>query len=190
MTAINSATPLGFLKPDNRRSRWIPAIDQQRKELGDWFRSRIASPKQLSGLSEALSASQRQLSLISMHLPPGWYAGLNRQLQLLMDPEEWDERDQPPRAQSFATLLHAMLLLQPDRRPGLGSGHKGYFLAMWTSGRDQLTIECLSDRSVRWVLSHEVEDGAVERGGGECSIERLPDVLAPYKPARWFNNAQ
>ncbi len=189
-TALQTAGPIGFPQPPNRRTRWIPAIDERRNELVSWFRDRVASPTQQGGgLAESLSSCQRQLSLISMHLPSGWYQGLNRQLQLLLDPEEWDASDLPPRATSFATLLHALLILRPGRRPGLGSGAKGFFAAMWTSGRDQLTIECLPNDMVRWVLSYEL-NGQIERGGGECSVDRLPEVLRPYRPDRWLSDAQ
>jgi hypothetical protein len=121
-----------------------------------------------------------------MHLPEGWFDGLNHQLDLLLNDEDWDPDDIAPKSESFDTFLRVLMLLQPARRPGLAVGGRGHIAALWMSGNNRLTIQCLNNDNVRWVLAVEVE-GRTEKAGGECVIFRLGDVLAPYQPERWFN---
>jgi hypothetical protein len=130
-------------------------------------------------------------SQIAMHLTDDIRKRLFRQIDSLLDKEEWDERDLPPTLASFRTFIRLMLLLRPDRRPGLGADHQGHLLGFW-AGDDQanrLTIEFLANDRLRWSLSRTF-DSRQEHAAGDTQINRLQAVLSPYSPQIWFGNAE
>jgi hypothetical protein len=138
-------------------------------------------------LYEARAACKVKTAAVAMHLPPDWRTRFFSQIDGLLDIESWDPEDQPATVASFATLLRMILFIR-GRRPGLGATASGNFIATWTEGRDELTIECKPDDKVRWVLVRDL-DGQRESAAGETSLPRLLDVLRPYDPHRWFRNA-
>jgi hypothetical protein len=185
--------PVGFAKPAVGR-RWLPGIDKHLEAIAEQLARPTVSPRirptaAIAPLSDALASAKRELSRVSMHLPLGWHAGLNRQLDLLLDADEWDSADRTPKSGAFVTLLHVLLVVQPEIRPGLGAGTRGTYLASWAKGENRLTVECLPNDAVRWVLARHHGD-AVERAAGETTIARLPAVLAPYDPEIWFSGAK
>lgn len=135
-------------------------------------------------LFNSAASYKMQLSLVSMHLPHGWRERMFDQIDSLLDAEEWDEREVPPSAESIKTLVRMLLVLKPDRRPGLAAGG-GHIFATWTAGKNRLTIECLEADRVRFVLNRETENS--ERAAGVNNISRLGAILAPYRPEVWFN---
>ena len=123
-----------------------------------------------------------------MHLDGEWRVKLFHQLDLLHDPAEWDDGDLPVQQASFATFLKAMLILNPERRPGLGLSHAGNLIAAWTTGKDRLTIEFMLHDRLRWVLSFHYDDGPV-RYAGDAPVTRLVEGLAKHNPEHWFSRA-
>jgi hypothetical protein len=106
----------------------------------------------------------------------------------LLDAENWDSGDDVTTEASFTTLLRMVLFLG-GHRPGLGITGTGNFIATWTENGDRLTIECLPNDHVRWVLVQNL-DGQRETAAGETTVPRLPEVLRPYDPpTRWFPDA-
>lgn len=138
-------------------------------------------------LYDARSAFKLQTAQIAMHLDMCLRSRLFKQLDSLLDYENWESADVPPTLASYLTFLRMLLDLNPAVRPSLGATSDGRLVAAWTEGRDRLTIECLPNDEVRWVLSHEV-DGDCERGAGITKASRLKQVLAPYSPERWFSD--
>lgn len=138
-------------------------------------------------LYDARAACKVKTAAVAMHLPPDWRTRFFSQIDSLLDAESWDPEDNPATAASFTTLLRMVLFLR-GRRPGLGATASGNFIATWTEGRDELTIECKPDDKVRWVLVRDL-DGQRESAAGETGLPRLLDVLRPYDPHRWFRNA-
>ncbi len=139
-------------------------------------------------LYDALARVKLLTAQVAMHLDTEWRNRIFEQLDDLLDAEDWHEGDDPIKASSFETFLRMIIFHNPSRRPGFGVSNRGYLIAAWTSGSDRLTIECLPNDTVRWVLSCEV-DGEAERAAGETSVRRLMEVLAPYSPTRWFADA-
>jgi hypothetical protein len=136
-------------------------------------------------LFEARAACKIRTASVAMHLDPDWRRKLFAQIDNLLSLEEWDEQDRPIVGASFATFLRMVLLIKAKRRPGLGAAANGNVIAAWTVGRDRLTIECLANDEVRWVLVHYPNDER-ESGAGQTTLPRLLDVLNPYNPERWF----
>ncbi len=139
-------------------------------------------------LYDALANAKVATSRVAMHLERDRRDRLFAQLDDLLNFEEWHEDDEPLLDASFATFLRLILHQKPERRPGLGLSLRGHLIAAWTEGSDRLTLECLPNDRIRWVLSCTVR-GERERAAGETHVARLPAVLAPYGPDRWFANA-
>lgn len=136
-------------------------------------------------LYDALARVKVLTSAVAMHLDRAWRGKLFQQLDSLHDTAEWEPGDAPVQEASFATFLRTIIALNPDRRPGLGLTSAGHLIGAWTVGQDRLTLEFLPNGSVRWLLSCHVDE-QVESAAGEASVGRLPTVLAPYRPTRWF----
>ncbi|TXK95389.1 hypothetical protein BMR02_12835 [Methylococcaceae bacterium HT1] len=128
-----------------------------------------------------------EISKVAMHLSDNWRNGLFKQLDSLMDIDNWEDDDAPVTHKSFSTLLRMLTLLRPDCRPGLGSTSSGNIIAAWTKESSRLTIECLPNDKVRWVLSHFI-DNIRESAAGEAHLTRLNIVLAPYNQKQWFSD--
>jgi hypothetical protein len=160
----------------NRQTSPGSAIDPRRLE-----RQRSTAER----LYDALASAKVMTSGVVMHLDRDWRDRLFVQLDDLLNVEDWHEDDEPLVDESFLTFLRLILYQKPRRRPGLGLSHHGNLIAAWTAGADRLTLECGPDDSIRWVLSCEV-NGERERAAGETHVARLPQVLRPYGPDRWF----
>ena len=168
----------------------LDKLYRQLNEPSPTFRS--ITPKTGAGLKEQLydarSAFKLQTAQIAMHLDMCLRSRLFRQLDSLLDYKNWEADDAPPTLASYLTFLRMLLDLKPAIRPSLGATSDGRLVAAWTEGEDRLTIECLPNDEVRWVLSRKV-DGDYERGAGITKASRLKQVLAPYSPKRWFGDA-
>ena len=140
-------------------------------------------------LFDALAAFKLRTAILAVaHFSRDERAKLFKQLDSLLDADSWDSADVVTTEASFTTLLRMVLFLN-GRRPALGVTGNGNFIATWTDGDDRLTIECLPDDRVRWVLVQNL-DGQREAAAGETTVRRLPEVLRPYDPPkRWFPNA-
>src|SRR6266851_985409 len=146
-------------------------------------------PKSLEEkLYDALAAFKIRTATVAMHLDRDWRSRLFHQLDSLLAVEDWDVQDPPPSLASFSTFLRMLILLRPDRRPGLGATDDGNLIAAWTVAGDRLTIECLKEDIVRWNLAATFA-GEREKAAAITPLPRLADVLAPYDPARWFRYA-
>ena len=136
-------------------------------------------------LFDALASFKIKTSTVAMHLEDQWRLRFFRQLDSLLDEGSWDREDKPPSLDSFATMLRMLLLLAPERRPGLGATSDGNLVAAWTVGSDRLTIQALHNDRVKWVLSCDL-DGARESAAGSSTLSNLREILSPYRPDRWF----
>jgi hypothetical protein len=138
-------------------------------------------------LYESLAQAKVLTAQVAMHLERSWRSRLFKQLDDLLNPEDWHGGDIPIEAGSFATFLRMIIHVAPKRRPGLGISNEGNLIAAWTSGSDRLTLEFRPHDGVRWMVTCDV-DGERERAAGDTSVARLPEVLASYRPDRWFEN--
>lgn len=138
-------------------------------------------------LYEAKACCKIKISSIAMYLSDDRRSRFFRQLDNLMDIENWEEDDKPVTEASFTTLLRLLLFIKPKRNPSLGATNDGNILAAWViNNKDRLTIECLAGDKVRWILCGYFEEN-FERVAGEATlITRLPEVLSPYNPNHWF----
>ena len=188
-----AATPILNLSP-NTGSPGSTAIRNALSNVRSWSPGAITEGRstqrsQTITLEERLynarAACKVRTAAVAMHLDGDWRARFFRQLDNLMDIESWDKDDLPVTEPSFITLLRMLLFIRPKRRPGLGITNDGNIISAWTIGKNRLTLECRADDRVRWVVV--IYDGEErESAAGEAYLPRLMDVLAPYKPQRWF----
>lgn len=136
-------------------------------------------------LYSAKASAKIFTSQVAMRIPDMLRKQLYRQLDSVLDIEEWIEGDEPLTVGSYKTFLRLMLLMKPSVRPGLGLTSDGNLLAMWQAGEARLTIYCFADDALRYVLSH-VVDGRRETHAGDASIGRLAHVISPFQPEQWF----
>ena len=180
-----------------------PVVGSETKELARRVAALHSRPSPGSLLSSAsrVSSVEEQLfdalanvkvltAQVAMHLDREWRLKLFRQLDSLLDPDEWEEGDLPLRPDSFVTFLKGILAINPPRRPGLGLSSTGNLVAAWTTDRDRLTIQFLPGERVTWVLSRYDCDGQAERFAGEVDVARLNDSLLSYHPEHWFTHVQ
>lgn len=151
---------------------------RQQKESVDSIEDRL---RNANALCKTKTAS------IAMHVSKEWLFLFYRQLDSLMDPENWEDDDTPITDESFATLLRMLLYVKPEKRPGLGATSTGNIIATWTKDKERLTIECLPSDKVRWVLSVYINNER-ESAAGVTSLKRLLDVLSPYVLQHWFES--
>lgn len=116
---------------------------------------------------------------LAMHLNSDWRAGLFRQLDDLLDAEEWDFSDKLPELSSYKTMLRMLLALDAKSRPSLGATSKGEIIAAWIAGQRRLSVECLPDDQVRWLVTSTIDDQNV-RAAGLNRSDLLPRVLQPF----------
>jgi hypothetical protein len=182
-----------ILMPSSGSGSTSVSIRQKLEQLGAPTPSFAGAPPRSSRsleeqLYDALAAFKVQTAQVAMHLDRDWRTRLFRQLDSLLSQDDWQLDDAPPLLSSFSTFLRMLTLLRPGRRPGLGATHDGYLIATWTVGDDRLTIECLPKDFVRWHLSVTIE-GDRERAAAETPLPRLLQVLQPFGPSRWFEDA-
>ena len=123
----------------------------------------------------------------AMHFGPDWQRSFFAQLDLLLNKDDWDPLDIPVTDNSFLTLIRLLLTQRGKRRPGLGLANGGNIVAAWTAGTNRLTVICLPNDRVRWVISRAVDD-EIETAGGDVNLINLIDRLSPYNPDQWFSD--
>ena len=82
------------------------------------------------------------LSEITMHLTPEWRKFIHRQIDFLLDLDNWQDDDSTfIQKTTFTTFLRFIIFTKPTRLPSLGVGLTGNILAAWYEGNQRVTIE-------------------------------------------------
>lgn len=135
---------------------------------------------------DAVAAAKVTFARVAMHLPREWRESAFAQLDALHDVAEWEEDDKPIAQNSFATFLRALILLEIRSFPSLGMSPEGNVLAAWIAAEsDRLMIEFLPDNRVQWTVVQMIAE-ELEPTSGRCIVKRLPELLAPHGPDKWF----
>lgn len=129
-------------------------------------------------------------SALSMHLDDGFRRSLFEQIDLIHDPDDWDETDSPINSDTFKSFIRWYILNSPGVKPGYGLSSTGNIIAMWFNNKDKLLIEFFPYDKARWLVSKVVADDEFERASGTAKISRLLDVLAPYSPNDFFRRKE
>lgn len=124
---------------------------------------------------------------LAMHLDSAWRAGLFKQLDHLLDADDWDFSDDLPALASFRTFLRLIIALGSVPRPSLGATATGELIAVWVTGTDRLTIECMANDQVRWIVTKGTGQDRIS-GAGRNTAGTLMGYLKPYQPEIWFGD--
>jgi hypothetical protein len=166
-----------------------------------WLSDRLKNPGQIeylvsegrqstserTPLQKSLFEAQSAVSGVSMHLPPGFALGLNRQFANLFDEDAWETVDQLPNLETVKTFLAMLIATNTTRRPGIGTNGRGSISSFWLVEGNSLTVESLPSGRTAWVLTRIMREGEIERAAGDCAPNRLGDVLHPYNSEVWFD---
>ncbi len=139
-------------------------------------------------LALARAHAKEHARRFTMLFDPDWLTGLSRQIDAMLDSDEWTEGDLPLSLESFDTLLLVLMRLRHYRRPGLGLTYDGNAVATWSrTATDRLIIECLPNGRVRWIATAPVA-GVNESGTMETTPDRLLMTLAAFNPDHWLQH--
>jgi len=128
------------------------------------------------------------VSEVSMHLPKEWRKRLFEKIDALHEPDDWEDSDRLVDAASFKTFLRTVLQQGPLKRMSVGISDDGLILAGWKHSQDSLSLAFLANDRIRWSVVRHI-DGEIDSAAGTTTLERLPEVLKPYKPEVWFGYA-
>jgi hypothetical protein len=147
----------------------------------------LREDKQLR-LFNIAAALKIAVSEVSMHLPADWRRRLFEKIDVLHEPDNWEEDDKLASLGAFKTFLHTVLDQGPIYRMSLGVDLEGNILAGWRRGRDTLTLTFLPGDRVRWSIVQHI-DGEIETASGHTTVDRLPIALKSYSPEVWYGDA-
>ena len=84
------------------------------------------------------------VSKVAMHLSSEWREVLFRQLDTLLQLDNWEDGDSTLIEQStFMTFLKFVIYAKPSRLPSLGVSVRGHLLVAWSKNGEHLSIEYL-----------------------------------------------
>ena len=126
-------------------------------------------------------------SQVSMHFSDALRNKLFHQIDLLHDPDDWENGDDPIQSQSFSTFLRWFYLNKPQQLPNFGLSVAGHFISSWLTNhnKDSLILEFLSNDRIKWFVTKYYDEEA-DPSSGSTNLSRIADVLAPYYPDNWF----
>jgi hypothetical protein len=123
--------------------------------------SDVTSSKEAQSLEETLFDNAAELKIavsqVAMHLAPGWRNVIFKQLDRLLDAENWDDESTLIKMPSFLTFLRFIVFSAPTRFPSLGVSPKGYILAAWTCAPHQIAVEFFASDSAAATFSIQAE---------------------------------
>jgi hypothetical protein len=185
-----SGADIALREINSRRQTALPTVALQQlrwnSDQGNLRQVIVADPSSdVERAFDQLVALKIQSADFAMHLDTAWRAGLFSQLDQLLDADEWDFDDAMPSVESFRTFLRLIIHNKVANRPGLGATRDGKIIAAWTAGKDRLTVECMPDDTIRWVLV-KYEDGQRVSSANTGPVSLLRKYLAPYEPGVWF----
>lgn len=126
------------------------------------------------------------------HLPADTYSVILVRLGTILDPDEWNLRDELPDAGSFDQMLFFLARHKELCTPRVFLSPKGFFVASWRAARNQLTtLEFYPDRKIRWlVFAPPLPDEQTKhRGTGDGSARKIWSYIAPYGALKWMKRA-
>lgn len=136
-------------------------------------------------LYDAKALAKKFTSEVSTRIKDDWRKQLYKQLDSVLDADEWMDGDIPLAQGSFRTFVRLMLIMRPHIKPGLGLTPDGQLMAVWQTGEARLTVYCFEDDDVRYVLSYALEQRR-RTAAGDASIYDLSAMIAPFRPEQWF----
>jgi hypothetical protein len=105
-------------------------------------------------LFDARANAKMVAAQVSMHLTPEWRAKIYRQVDRLLDVEQWEEGDGLLDAASMKTFLRFVIYASVSTVPSLGMAPTGHVLGAWRADTRRLTIEFQENDRCHLAISH------------------------------------
>lgn len=146
-------------------------------------------PTQVTSLAEVLfdvsAYAKIQISQVSMHINEDFKNSLFRQIDNLLDSDEWDPDDKLMQRDSFKWFLKAILDLAPEKSPSLGISNKGNVLSAWVKERNKLILEFFPSGLAQWSITTRTDEFE-EFSSARVSVQLLKEKLAKFNTDFWF----
>lgn len=131
------------------------------------------------------------ISQVAMHISANQRHDFFKQIDDLLDQDEWMEEDSLINKSSFFSFLRFITYSINVKRPSLTVASSGNVGASWFHNRRRLSIEFMNDDTVRMVLSQAPDD----KNEGEVFVyqgktPRLNEVLQPFDARDWYLDGQ
>lgn len=134
----------------------------------------------------ALAKNKILYSQFASHLDRRWRDYTFRELDRLMDSEEWDNEALLSK-DSFWTFLRFTTFSKPKALPCLAMTTNGNLVATWYGDKQEsVNLEFQAGDQVRWFVSHVTEE-FLEVASGTCLVARVTALLSPFGAASWMN---
>ncbi len=124
---------------------------------------------------------------VAMHLTGEWRDNFFKQIDRLIDPENWDDEDELISRASFQTLIKLVTLPNVTVRPSINVSQFGDAMATWARPEGRLTVYCRPNENIQWVVQSE-ENGFWESATGQTHLSRLLPAIEPYGVTKWLKN--
>lgn len=142
-------------------------------------------------LFDASASIKILISNVSMHFSEEFRKKLFLQIDLLHNPDDWEDGDFPIQANSFSTFLRWFYLNQPSNLPNFGLTDSGHLIASWVKNenRDRLILEFLSADRIKWYITIQYDED-IDYSNGMTNLFRIIELLAPYNIVEWLSKAE
>jgi len=162
-------------------------ISELESKSGSAFvKNKIVSDTLDERLFDARANVKILLSKVSMHYSDVFREKLYRQIDLIHDPDDWEDEEVPVMLDSFKTFLRWFYLTNPSTLPNFGLTDSGNFIATWVENtRNTLIMEYLASDRVKWYLAIDYEDNK-DLTSGTTNIERSSIFLKSLNVDKLF----
>jgi hypothetical protein len=120
----------------------------------------VSTDRLRGALFDAQALANVIAAQLSMHLEPEWRDRTHKQIERLLDPDQWEAGDKPLDAGSMRTFLRFAIYAGVKAVPSLGMSPAGNLLAAWRRDTRRLTMEFQPLDKCRLVISHVSGDDA------------------------------
>lgn len=138
-SAVASILPKGTVAP-----KWVPETPNSSTE---------------ETLFDRRAELKKAVSLVSMHLPERWRTSIFKQIDRLLNLENWSEDSRLIEHSPFVTFLRFTIYADPKSLPGLSVAPNGHIVASWHSGEMRAFVEFLEQDKAYAVLSKRTPRG-------------------------------
>lgn len=115
----------------------------------------------------------------AMYFDAGFCAQMLKQIDVLLDYDEWMDGDKLPSENSFRALLRGIVHLKPQKRPALGLTSGGNMLAMWSNETSKVSLEFIPGDLITWTATRRVS-GPADQMASRTATVRLPAALEGF----------
>jgi hypothetical protein len=128
-------------------------------------------------------------SQVAMHLGDLQRRDLFRQIDELLNVEDWTDTDQPIHVTSFRTFLRFLIYYRNVRRPSLTVTADGNIATSWFTKQKRLTIEFLDEDFCRIVMSRLLdEEQETETAAYQGPVRRIEAIVVGFGEAEWYQD--